>query len=249
MAEDLEFRAPNVQTALEKACRELKVKPGELRHAVVSNGSRGFFGLVGARQAVIRVQPPEAAPEGAAAGVGTRCLREQKRSGRLGAVPASAEPPTEAAVKAGQSVLRRILDAISPEAHLEVQPMDDGVKFCVTGGESGILIGKQGQTLEAMQAIVERAVNRGNDQRVFVLVDVEGYLEAKRAGLIHDAERLALRVRQQGHALSLGYLNSQERRTVHLALRGHAGLRTQSVGEGPLRKLLILPGAHQDNPA
>jgi spoIIIJ-associated protein len=249
MPEDLEFRARTVDKAIEVACRELKLKPEELGHAIVTRGSRGIFGVLWARQAVIRVKQPANPTEGAIRAGGGDRGRSVNDISAMRRPQDSSAPGSAFAATVGQAVLRRILDAISPEAQFEVQSMGDGIKFRITGGESGILIGKRGQTLEAMQALVERAVNRVNGQRIFVLVDVEDYLVTKREGLIQDAERAAQRVRRQGRPLSLGYLSAQDRRTVHLALRGQEGLHTQSVGEGPLRKLLILPRPAKDSPA
>ena len=93
------------------------------------------------------------------------------------------------------------------------------IRFHIEGGQSGILIGKRGQTLEAMQLIVDKAVRRLNGHKIRIQVDVEGYLAKKKVGLVRTAERLAQKVVAKGSPASAGYLNAQDRRIVHLALK------------------------------
>jgi spoIIIJ-associated protein len=104
-----------------------------------------------------------------------------------------------------------------------------------------MLIGKRGQTLEAMQTLVEKCVNRTGGRRIHVAVDVETYLENRRAGIVRNAKRFAEKVKKNRKPISMGYMNAQDRRTVHLALKDDAGISTQSKGEGYLKKLKIYP--------
>jgi spoIIIJ-associated protein len=92
-----------------------------------------------------------------------------------------------------------------------------------------------------MQLILDKAVRRLNGHAIRLQVDVEGYLAKKKAGLVHTAQQLARKVKTKGSPATAGYLNAQDRRTVHLALKSDPNVRTQSVGEGPFRKLMIYP--------
>ncbi len=103
------------------------------------------------------------------------------------------------------------------------------------------MIGKRGQTLEAIQAIVNKVVNKHNQSRTRVLVDIEGYLETRRENLEKTALRLAEKSKKIGKPMTLGPMNAYDRRIVHLALQDFSDVQTRSRGEGPLRKLLILP--------
>ena len=107
------------------------------------------------------------------------------------------------------------------------------------------MIGKHGQTLEAIQSIVEKIINKRNQHRIRVEVDVEGYLENRRNNLERQAARLAEKCKRIGKPVAVGQMNAHDRRIVHLALKDDKAVRTQSIGEGYLRKLMIFPQKNQ----
>ena len=240
MTADMEFTGRNVKKAIQQAAERLGIPEEEIDYEVLSHGSTGIFGLAGIKKARIMVKP----------------LAEEKRPGeilepeRAAATEKDGLPPEnttpinaeeDEAIKLGETVLRRMVDAISPEATIVVDRNEKRVRFVIEGGQSGILIGKRGQTLDAMQLLVEKAVRRLNGNVLRLQVDVEGYLAKKKAGLVQTAERLAKKVAAKGNPSSIGYLNAQDRRIVHLALKNNRGVRTKSVGEGAVRKLMIYP--------
>lgn len=144
-------------------------------------------------------------------------------------------------VEQGREFLARIVDAINTGSQVTVDKRPDRILYRVDGGEAGVLIGKKGQTLEAIQYLVEKVVNKKNDARIRVQVDVEGYLDTRKATLRNLALKMAEKTRQTGRPSSMGQMNAHDRRIVHLALKDHPGVRTQSVGEGFYRKLIIFP--------
>jgi len=87
----------------------------------------------------------------------------------------------------------------------------------------------------------EKIVNRRHQNRLRVQVDIEGYLENKKNNLIQMAERLAKKAKRTGKPASIGQMNAHDRRIVHLALKNDSDVRTQSMGEGFYRKLVIFP--------
>jgi spoIIIJ-associated protein len=111
----------------------------------------------------------------------------------------------------------------------------------VEGGNSAVLIGRHGQTLEAIQSLIEKVVNKNNHHRIRVRVDVGGYLQNRKKRLIRNAERLAQKCRRTKKPVTAGLLNAHDRRVVHLALKDTPSVRTRSTGDGPLRNLMILP--------
>jgi spoIIIJ-associated protein len=111
----------------------------------------------------------------------------------------------------------------------------------VSGGNSAVLIGKRGQTLEAIQYLVEKIVNKNRKGRVGIHVDVEGYLEKRRIRLQRLAVRMAEKVKSTGKPSAIGQMNAHDRRIVHIALQDDNRVRTQSKGEGFLKKLVIFP--------
>ena len=130
---------------------------------------------------------------------------------------------------------------ITTDATISIEERSNRIFFNVKGGNSAILIGKRGQTLEAIQYILEKIINKKRQERVRIQVDVEGYLEKRRISLEGLATRLAEKVKRTGKPATIGQMNSHDRRIVHIALKNDNKVRTQSMGEGVLRKLVIFP--------
>ena len=111
----------------------------------------------------------------------------------------------------------------------------------VVGETSGILIGKKGKTLDALQYIINKAVNKSSDQKIKVLVDTENYRQRHKQSLVDLAQRLGEKVKRTGKPITISPMNPADRRIVHLALQNDRGLRTRSKGEGLLKKIVIFP--------
>lgn len=239
MTADMEFTGRNVKKAVQRAAQALGIPDEDVKFDILSHGSTGIFGLAGIKKARIRVltDPTKTTLEDI-----TLETVDQEMTRESGA-PSATETASgmDEAKEVGEALLRRIIDAISPDSDITIEENANRLRFHIIGGQSGILIGKRGQTLEAMQLLVEKAVRRLNRQAVRIQVDVEGYLAKKKAGLVRTAERLAKKVADKGNPASIGYLNAQDRRVVHLALKNRKQVRTQSVGDGPFRKLMIYP--------
>jgi spoIIIJ-associated protein len=259
MTTSLEFEEKNLDKAIEKASGELNIPKDELKYEVLSYGSSGIFGLSGAKKARIRVQLPEdtlvsdseqqlSSFESISSNVdfkpNTPDLLEvdheysvEERNSVAQQVYAFPENP----VDIGRQVLQRIIDAITTDARISVEKDSDRILFNVVGGNAAILIGKRGQTLDAIQSIVEKVVNKHNENRVRVLVDIEGYLDTRKENLEKLAARLAEKSNRIGKPISLGQMNAYDRRIIHIALKDDPNVKTRSRGEGPLRKLVIFP--------
>jgi spoIIIJ-associated protein len=270
MTASLEFTAKNIDKAVEKACAQLNVPKKNLKYEVVSYGSSGIFGLSSAKKAKIRVRLPkdsrplESKPEirkfepdppevpdkpepdplevpdkpeptdELSLGDDDTVAKENQEGQQLNSFP---EDPVEI----GRNVLQRIIDAITTEAKISVEQDSERIFFNVNGGNAGILIGKRGQTLDAIQSIVEKVINKHRESRTRVLVDIEGYLETRKENLEKLAMRLAEKSKDTGKPMSLGQMNAYDRRIVHIALKENPDVQTRSRGEGPLRKLVIFP--------
>ena len=238
MTADLEFTGRNVQKAVQLAAKTLGIHDKDVKYKIISHGSTGIFGLAGIKKARIKVRPDPKTQIHA---------DEALLVGDHDVTPRESGDPPEATIdldegqQVGEAVLRRIVDAISPESTITIGKNAHTLKFHIEGGQSGVLIGKRGQTLEAIQLLVDKAVRRLDGNKVRYQVDVEGYLAKKKMGLVRTAERLAQKAAAKGNPTSIGYLNAQDRRIVHIALKKDPKVRTQSVGEGPIRKLMIYP--------
>ena len=114
--------------------------------------------------------------------------------------------------------------------------------YNIEGDELGILIGRRGQTLSCLQYIVKIiAANQIQDSLPSIVIDVNGYKQKRQLVLKELAERVAEQVENSGKSFTLEPMPAYERRIIHLALAGHSGVRTESVGYGEDRKVSIIP--------
>lgn len=261
MSQFLEFEGKNMDQALKKASNELKTPIENLEYDVVSYGSSGIFGLVGAKKAKIRIKPKnnklkdqQTIKQAKDLVKDAFNLKDQTKESEEKISQKTEKPVVnttntqesfENAISVGETALQRFADSITSGAHIVTETSDQRIIFKVEGGNSGLLIGKRGQTLEAMQYLVEKIVNKQNEQRVRVLVDVEGYLETRKANLQKMATRMADKAKKSNKPVTIGQMNAYDRRTVHLHLKSNNAVRTQSVGEGYYRKLIIFPKRKQ----
>lgn len=124
---------------------------------------------------------------------------------------------------------------------VQTDPAEDYIRVEAFGNQAGILIGHHGQTLDALQFLLNVAANRVNDNSGRVLLDVEGYRKRRAETLTRLATRLAERVRRTGEAQVLEPMTAQERRIIHLALSDHPDVETTSEGNDPYRRVVIQP--------
>ena len=117
---------------------------------------------------------------------------------------------------------------------------ETGPVIDVHGEDSGLLIGKRGETLQAFQFLVNMALNKSMQGHPVVVVDVEKYKERRSKSLEALASRVAERVARSGRPITLEPMPASERRVIHLALANHSSVTTESVGEGQQRKVTVM---------
>ncbi|CAO0822545.1 spoIIIJ-associated protein [Desulfarculales bacterium] len=139
-------------------------------------------------------------------------------------------------------VLTRLVIPLDATATVTAQSGPQGIELAVQGQETGVFIGRRGQTLEALQYIVTRIVNHRYGRPLRIVVDAGEYRHRRREALEALAQRMAATARQNGRAVAVGPLSAQERRIVHMALKGKPDLTTSSHGRGELKKVVISPG-------
>lgn len=144
----------------------------------------------------------------------------------------------DAETEAGKLV-EDILNAMRVSAQLEVRRKEDTVYVVVKGKDAGVLIGKRGETLDALQYLVGVAVNRKLGRRVRIVLDVEGYRRRREQTLTRLAQRLSEKVKRTGVDVVLEPMSPQERRVIHAALQNDSEVYTFSRGEDPYRKVVI----------
>lgn len=227
----IEVQGPTVEEAISRGLAELNADRDEVEIEVIQEGSRGVLGL-GAREAIVRVTliPPEeeeAEEEGA--------LQEDEYfQERLEQVAQATleELLARMQVKA-QVVVRRDVETGGQE---DIPP----VILDVLGDDLGVLIGRRGETLAALQFITRLIVSREMQRWVNLVVDVERYKVRRERTLRQLAERMAEQVALTRRPVALEPMPPHERRIVHIALRDHPIVTTQSVGRGDARKVTII---------
>jgi spoIIIJ-associated protein len=201
-------------------------------------------------------KPTNISPEICLSGDGGEKPEEVKETAAKAApvLPEKLKEFADNPVALGKAVLLRILEMITVETNIEVEveQEEDQVLYNVKGGKAAVLIGKRGQTLEAIQYLIEKIVNRTSEKRIRLQIDVQGYLKNRKENLEQLAARLAEKAQRIGKPVTVGEMNVHDRKIVHMALKDHRHVRTQSMGSGFYRKLMIFPkknGSKKDPPS
>ena len=140
-----------------------------------------------------------------------------------------------------EAILERVVDALGLEADVSVAEDDDQILGTVDGEDVGLLIGRRGQTIDAIQLLCYRAAFRGEKDRKRVVVDAAGYRERRRELLVGQADRAAERALESGKEIELEPMSASERKVVHDYLVERSGVETFSEGEEPERCVIVAP--------
>ena len=205
----LEFEEKTVEDAIAVACEKFKLPREQLEIEILSKGSSGIFGIVGAKKAKIRVTAK------------TLSL--------------------EVTAERGKEILTEILRHIDLPTVIESEMRDDQVCLNIISNGTGLLIGKRGKTLGALQHLVTKILHREVGENVSVIVDTENYRSKREMSLTELAQQLSEKVKKSHRSLTTGPMNAQDRRVIHLALKEDLEVRTKSKGEGNLRRVVIYP--------
>lgn len=135
--------------------------------------------------------------------------------------------------------LREVFAAMQMDVSLEIKETKDSIKFHVKGEELGILIGRRGQTLDALQYLTNIVANRHSSSHIRIILDAEGFRERRRITLEELAIRLASKVERTKKEVILEPMPAQERKIIHSKLQNHPTVKTYSKGEEPNRKIVI----------
>lgn len=151
------------------------------------------------------------------------------------------EGPEESLVPEAQEILEQLLQRMQESATVTAQQEGDRINLRIETGDAGLLIGKQGQTLDALQYLVTKILARKTRGKVRISIDVEAYRARHNQALAHLALKYGEKVKRSGKPITLNPMNPYDRRIVHLALQGDKDLKTVSRGEGLYKKVVISP--------
>lgn len=218
----IEIIAPSVDEAIARGLAEMRLSRDEVYVDVLDEGGPGEVGM-GARQARIRLVA-------------------------LGVLGAAESPEQSESVRTAVEALEELLSKMRIRARVqprwgEASEPDEPPPLVldIRGDDLGMLIGNRGETLNALQYILRLVVVKELDQPLNLIVDVEGYRSRREQQLRRLAQRMAEQAAARGRTLALEPMPAAERRIIHLALRNHPSVYTQSVGEGRGRKVTIIP--------
>ncbi len=144
-------------------------------------------------------------------------------------------------VETAKELTIEILRRMGVEAEVEGHFEEETVVIEIRGDREGILIGKHGRTLDSLQVLISRMVNKRFQSPVKVAVDVDFYRKRRGDALTKMALRMGEKVKRTGQAQTIGPFNARERRVIHMALREDPAVTTESLGEGRIKRVSILP--------
>ena len=179
-------------------------------------------------------RPPSAAPP-------RRTPASDRRSSEPRRTPPPPVPLDAAGIERGRSVLAEIVRLIGSEGSIEVAHDADAVRLVICGDPSGTLIGRRGQTLDALEYLLNRILAHEDEPSGRLVVDLEGYRLRRQQALEALARRVAERARRRGKPVTLTPMSPRDRRIVHLTLQDDPSLTTRSAGTGFYRKVVIVP--------
>lgn len=204
----VEIVARSVEEAIEEGLKQLDVTRDEVEISVIEEGTKGFLGILGSRQAKV-------------------CL--------------TIKPNITWKVRIAEEYVTNIIDLMKLDAKIDTVIEDDNIKVNITGEQLGLLIGRRGKTLDALQFLTSMVVNREGGEWARVIIDVEAYRQRREQTLRSLARRLASKAESTGRRVALDPMNALERRIVHSELQDFGGVETHSEGKDPYRRVIIVP--------
>lgn len=240
MLKTLEKSGKTEEAAIAAALEELGLDRDDVSVEIVERAKSGFLGI-GASPAVVRVQyeaPDEELETVAeAAAESPAAAPAEAQPAAAPAAPAADEPESYARIRAFVSGL---LEHMGIQAEIEITARDNGgVNVNLSGSNMGAVIGRRGETLDAIQHLTNYAVNRGSDKHMHISVDAESYRAKREESLVRLAEKMAAKAIKYKRSMALEPMNSYERHVIHTALQDYEGVTTSSTGTEPNRRVVV----------
>ncbi len=237
----VEVEGKSKDDATQKAARELGVPVEEIGIEVLSDSGRGFFGFVGGKKVKIRAWSKRESREELDDEVPEIQEAVAEEPAPVASEDEEETEETEKAQKA-QEALQGLIGWLSEQATVEIkEETSERILLEIHGDKTGLLIGKRGQTLDALQFLANKMVNRSRDSAKRIEVDMEQYRKRREQSLQNMAVRLGQKVKKKRKPITIEAMNAHDRRIIHLTLKNDRALETKSVGKGEMRKLVIHP--------
>lgn len=213
----VEKTGKSVNEAVTAALQELNVPESMVKVEILEEGSKGLFGIIGSKYARVRVSYIEEEEQ----------VYEDESTQEI------------SSLEKGEVFLKSVLLKMGIEAEVVSEQKDFGLSYEISSKDMAIIIGRRGETLDALQYITSLVVNKGNEEYSRVVLNVENYREKREQSLQNLAKRLADKVVRYRRDITLESMNPYERRIIHATLQDYRNVKTYSIGEEPSRKVVI----------
>jgi len=252
MIKTLEKSARTVDAAIDEALKELGLGRDDVSVEILEMGKSGFLGI-GAVPARVRVsfeapdepaKPVEVKPapvkpaEKPARPPKAEKAEKAEKPAEVKAAPAVVDENADYA--AIRSFLSGLLERMGVSADIEISPRDNGgINVNLTGSAMGAIIGRRGETLDAIQHLTNYVVNKDSEKHLHISVDAEAYRSKREESLTKLAEKMAEKAIKYKRSMALEPMNSYERHVIHTALQNYEGVTTSSTGVEPNRRVVV----------
>ena len=232
--------AKTIEAAVAEGLEKLGISREEAVVHVVEQPSSGLFGLIHKKMAVVDISAPDEEAEEDT--VEEASPVEEAPAAEIPAEEAKEETPAEEPkAEEAKTFLAGVFAGMHLAVTMECRMTEERIMINLVGDGLGILIGKHGQTLDALQYLTNLAAGKSFRHHYFILLDVENYRERRQDTLEALARRLAGKVKRTGEEIRLEPMAAGERRIIHLALQDDHAVSTDSEGEAPYRYVVIRP--------
>jgi spoIIIJ-associated protein len=238
----IEVEGKTAEEAIEKALEVLDAPREKVKVEVLDEGTKGFFGMIGSKQAKVKatlleLSEPEPAKPASSEEFAPRSTVSATKPPRP--ITEKVENAARDDVEA-KEILEEILGLMGFEAAVEQKIVGEKVILSIEAGEdSSILIGKRGKNLNGLQYIVNRIGGKRDQDSRPVMIDIEGYRQRRKDSLEAMARRLAAKVKSSRKETETEPLSASDRRLIHMALKEDREVQTQSSGDGPYKNVII----------
>ena len=241
MIKTLEKSARTEDEAIALALKELGMDRDDVSVEIVERAKSGFLGI-GASPAVIRVSYEVPDEEVKPAPKAEKSAAPAAKAPKATAAPKAAAAPADEPAEYAQirQFLTGLLERMGVTAEMEFSPRENGgVNVSLSGNGMGAIIGRRGETLDAIQHLTNYVVNRGNEKHMHISVDAECYRSKREESLTRLAEKMAEKAIKYKRSMALEPMNSYERHVIHTALQNYPGVTTSSTGVEPNRRVVV----------
>lgn len=243
MIRSIETTGKTKELAIRAALEQLKLTEDDITYEILELGRSGFLGI-GAVPARVRVSYDDGQPEPKPVKTQQPAKTPAKKSEPVKKSEPKKAPAREYAAGSQEqeveSFLRGLLDRMGVECTIDISVREGGgLEVKLDGPDMGAVIGRRGETLDAIQHLVNYAVNRGSDKRMHISVDAEGYRSKREESLVHLAHKMAAKAIKYKRSMALEPMNSYERHVIHTALQDYEGVSTSSTGVEPNRRVVV----------